>query len=223
MVDQPNMDPWNYYENNRAKEYLEFAYSHNAPHPMARVQHTQSHVDIDSSKFIEYILKNKSTCQEKWFHPRDILSPESNIEMAFPLTVGLHQGNTYEYNWGLYGETREQLLNLIGSDNLTAMGFIPETVYPRLIVYMPGHGIPWHRDTMDAWKNKFPKLVDKTVARQLLMVSEWHWGHILQIDNDIISHWSSGDVFMIPVKHWHLSANQGVVPKMTVSLTGLLK
>ena len=222
MENQPNLDPWTYYENDKGREYLEFAFKHNAPAPVSRVQHVQSHIDIDKFKFIEYILKNKSTCQEKWFHPRDILSPESNIEMAFPMTVGLHQGNTYEYNWGLYGETREHLLELIGVDNLSTMGYIPETVYPRLIVYMPGHGIPWHRDTMDAWKNKFPELVDKTVARQLLMVSDWHWGQILQIDNDIISHWCSGDVFMIPVKHWHLSSNQGVTPKITVSLTGLL-
>lgn len=223
MVDQPNMDPWTYYNSDRSKEYLKFAYDNGAPSPLPRVQHVQSHVNVNISSFVDYIINNKSTCQEKWFHPRDILSAETNIEMALPMTVGLHQGNTYEYNWGLYGDTRQQILDMIGTENLSAMGFIPETVYPRLLVYMPGHGIPWHRDTMEAWKNKFPELVDKTVSRQLLMITDWHWGQMLQIDNDIISHWSSGDVFVIPVKHWHLSANQGVVPKITVSLTGLLE
>lgn len=223
MTNQPNLDPWTYYRHNKVDKYLNFALQHGAPAPLLIAQNTHCHVDIDSELFVEYILANRTTCQEKWFHARDILSAESNVEMALPMTVGLHQGNTYEYNWGLHGDTRNELLALIGQENLSAMGFIPDTVYPRLIVYMPGHGIPWHRDTMDAWRNRFPHLADKTVARQLLMVSDWHWGQILQIDNDVVAHWSSGDVFMIPLKHWHLSANQGLMPKITVSLTGLLK
>lgn len=213
MQKQSNLDPWVYYTEQRSQRYVDFAVANGATLP-----NSSNYAD----QFIEYILKNEETCQKKWFHPRDILSEESNREMALPLEVGLHQGNTFEYNWGLYGSTNEDIKNLIGFPKLFEMGYDPLTVLARLIVYMPGHGIPWHRDTMDGWRQRFPEHHSKIVKRKLLMVSDWHWGQMLQLDNEIKTHWSAGDVYDIPLGQWHLSANQGVVPKITVSLTGTL-
>jgi hypothetical protein len=53
------------------------------------------------------------------------------------------------------------------------------------------------------------------------MVSTWHWGQMLQLDNEVKTHWASGDVYDIPIGQWHCSANQGIMPKITVSLTGV--
>jgi hypothetical protein len=222
MQDQPNLDPWTYYTRKVPNEFLEFALNSGAPDPRTSLQSHNKTVEVQVADFVDYILANEATCQKKWFHPRDILSAESNIEMALPLTVGMHQGNTFEYNWGLYENTNQEVKELIGENNLVKMGYDPDTVLARLIVYMPGHGIPLHRDTMDGWKGKFPQHRDKNVQRQLLMVTDWHWGHILQVDNTVTTHWASGDVFEIPTNHWHLSSNQGVVPKITVSLTGVI-
>ena len=220
MQKQPNKTPWEYYS--KHNDYLQFALDNGAPKPTPFPQVSRAKVDIDPQSFIDYIVANEHSCQQKWFHPRDFLSEEANIEMAFPVTVGLHQGNTFEYNWGLYDNTSNEILELIGEEALTAIGYELGTVFARLIVYMPGHGIPWHRDTMDGWKEKYPQYANRIVERNLLMVSEWHWGQLLQIDNNVFTHWNSGDVYVIPTKHWHLSANQGVVPKITVSLTGVL-
>jgi hypothetical protein len=230
MKDQANLDPWVYYLENRAKNFLEFSYAHGASDPKLTVN--QQFVSVTEDQFVQYILDNEETCQKKWFHPRDILSPETNIEMALPVGIGLHQGNTFEYNWGLYKNTADEIKQLIGIENLEKIGYYAETVIPRLIVYMPGHGIPWHRDTNDAWRNKFSHLNLNSqtglcdlgpVKRKLLMVSDWHWGQMLQIDNTVLTHWSSGDVFDIPVGQWHASANQGIKPKITISLTGAVK
>lgn len=230
MNDQPNLDPWTYYNENRSHDFLEFVYAHGASDPELTTQ--SQHLNICESQFVEYILHNADSCQQKWFHPRDILSAETNLEMALPVQVGLHQGNTFEFNWGLYKNTAQEIKQLIGIENLQNIGYYPDTVIPRLIVYMPGHGIPWHRDSNDAWRNKFQHLNfdHRTgrcdlgpVKRKLLMVSDWHWGHMLQLDNTVQTHWSSGDVFDIPVGQWHASANQGIKPKITVSLTGAIK
>jgi hypothetical protein len=215
MQEQSNLSPWVYYNTNqRSQPYVDFATANGATSPPA-----SNYAD----KFVEYILQNEETCQKKWFHPREILSDASNKEMALPVEVGRHQGNTFEYNWGLHGNTNEDIKNLIGFPKLFSMGFDPLTILARLIVYMPGHGIPWHRDTLDGWNQRFPQHHDKIVKRKLLMVSDWHWGHMLQLDNCVLSHWSSGDVYNIPLGEWHLSANQGVMPKITVSITGVAK
>lgn len=230
MNDQPNLDPWTYSREQRPLDFLNFAAANGATIPTCQPRGDVINVDFLIESFYDYIIDNEEICQKKWFHPRDILSPESNVEMALPLQVGLHQGNTFEYNWGLYGDSSEQIKKLIGHDNLTKMGLITKTVLARLIIYMPGHGIPWHRDTMDGWMNKFthlnPDNKNKTcdlgpVKRKLLMVSSWHWGQMLQLDNEVKTHWASGDVYDIPIGQWHCSANQGVLPKITVSLTGV--
>lgn len=211
MQKQSNLDPWIYYTEQRSQRYVDFSTSNGATLPQ-----TSDYAD----KFIAYILENEGTCQKKWFHPRDILSDESNLEMALPLEVGRHQGNTFEYNWGLYHNTNEDIKNLIGVPKLHSIGLDPTTVLARLIVYMPGHGIPWHRDTLDGWRQRFPEHHAKIVKRKLLMVTDWHWGHMLQLDNSVLANWSSGDAYDIPLGKWHLSVNNGVVPKITVSLTG---
>lgn len=211
MIEQPNLDPWTYYKEQRGQYYVDFANRCGATLPPQTEY---------ADKFIEYILQNEESCQKKWFHPRDILSAESNHEMGLPVTVGRHQGNTFEYNWGLHGNTNEDIKNLIGIPNLLEMGYDPLTVLCRLIVYMPGHGIPWHRDTLDGWRQRFPEHHGKIVKRKLLMVSDWHWGHIFQLGNSVISQWSSGNVYDIPLGEWHLSSNSGVMPKISVSITG---
>lgn len=190
-----------------------------------------ANIKVDSTKFVEYIKLNKDTCQQKWFHPRDFLSKSTNFEMSLPMSVGRSEGNTTEYNWGLYENTNSEIKDLIGYDNLLAAGFLPDTVLVRLLVYLPGHGIPWHRDTLDGWSEKFKQLNPDVksgicdlgpIKRSLIMLEDWHWGHMVQLGNSIISHWGAGDVFDIPLGKWHLSTNSGIVPKLSISASGVV-
>jgi hypothetical protein len=228
----PNLDPWTYHTERRHEEFSNFVNQLGVTCSKPDRRKPVAHISVDADKFWDYVIHHQDSCQQKWFHPRDFLPEKTNYEMRLPTTVGRHQGNTMEYNWGLYGNTNEEIKQLIGIENLKNAGFFPETVLARLIVYMPGHGVPWHRDSLDGWNEKFAHLNPKvdsrscdlgTVQRRLLMVSDWHWGHVLQLNNSVLTHWSSGDVYNIPLGEWHLSANQGIMPKITISLTGVIK
>lgn len=227
-----NLDLWTYYSENRPKRFMDFLDKLNVKLGPNEHRDPVAKIIVDPQKFIDYALTHKDTCQEKWFHPRDFLSSGTNIEMALPLETGRHKGNSSEFNWGLYENTNEEVKSLIGHDMLERAGYIPETVLARLIIYLPGHGIPWHRDTLDSWSSKFAHLNPnwKTnmsdlgeIQRRLIMVTDWHWGHMLQLNNAVLSHWSSGDVYNIPLGEWHLSTNQGIMPKITIAMSGVVK
>jgi hypothetical protein len=59
------------------------------------------------------------------------------------------------------------------------------------------------------------------VKRYLVTVNDWHWGHVLQMENSFFPQWKSGEVYDIPSNVYHLSANAGVEIKMTCSITGV--
>lgn len=235
MESLSNLDPWTYHAEQRGNDFARFMDQLGVAKPTTNRNiptDPVANITVDPAAFWNYVVSNQSSCQKKWFHPRSFLSDSTNYEMRLPSTVGRHQGNTTEYNWGLNDNTNEEVKQLIGIENLESAGFVPSTVLSRLIVYMPGHGIPWHRDSLDGWRKKFAHLNPAAgqehcdlgpVRRHLLTVSAWHWGHMLQVGNSVLTHWSSGDVYDIPLGKWHLSANQGILPKMTVSLTGVIK
>ena len=52
------------------------------------------------------------------------------------------------------------------------------------------------------------------------MLEDWDWGHFLQVHDNIISHWTPGDVIEIPNEVFHLSANFGIETKLTLTVTG---
>jgi hypothetical protein len=82
---------------------------------------------------------------------------------------------------------------------------------------MPGNFLPYHYDYMSEWRTQFPLLTDP--QRKLIMVSDWHWGHVVQMENTFFPRWQSGDVFDIPVSTYHLSCNAGVELKITIAVT----
>ena len=56
-----------------------------------------------------------------------------------------------------------------------------------------------------------------------MAVSDWDWGHVLQIHDNIISNWTAGDTYVIPPDVFHTSANFGIAPKYTLTITGVKK
>ena len=53
------------------------------------------------------------------------------------------------------------------------------------------------------------------------MISEWHWGHMLQMENSFFPRWKSGEVYEIPKNVYHLSANAGLKLKITLNVSEL--
>jgi len=107
----------------------------------------------------------------------------------------------------------DELKNICGLDYVTIACFKQD----------PGNTNPWHSDKFGGVKKKI-NLNDvnvKKVRRYLLFLEDWHWGHIIQIGNNILSHWKSGDMYTWNQGMYHLSANCGISPKWTCQITGL--
>ena len=60
------------------------------------------------------------------------------------------------------------------------------------------------------------------IKRYFIAISDWHWGHILQIANSYFPKWKSGEVYDMPTGVYHLSANIGIRLKITASITGAI-
>ena len=87
----------------------------------------------------------------------------------------------------------------------------------------PGHLQPWHFDTYvdRVEKHKLSENERKKLKRYLIFLEDWHWGHILQVGNNVVSNWSAGDVITWNFGMYHLSSNAGIVPKYTMNITGM--
>ena len=63
---------------------------------------------------------------------------------------------------------------------------------------------------------------DKTLIRLLeYLPGHCDWGHVLQVHDNMISNWKPGDTYVIPPKIFHASANFGIAPKYTLTITGV--
>ena len=52
------------------------------------------------------------------------------------------------------------------------------------------------------------------------MITDWHWGHVIQMENSYWPNYKSGDVFDLPLGVPHCSTNMGVRLKLTCSISG---
>ena len=84
---------------------------------------------------------------------------------------------------------------------------------------------PWHYDSHFALGQKHNLSQEEIISstrRYLNMLEDWHWGHFIQIGNNVLSQWKAGDIFSWPFGMWHTSANAGIVPKLTMQVTGIV-
>ena len=92
----------------------------------------------------------------------------------------------------------------------------------QLLRQPQGHIQPWHFDTfVERQKtNNLSEDERKKFTRYLIMLEDWHWGHFLQIGNNVISQWSAGDIITWDFGMYHLSSNAGIVTKYSMNVTG---
>ena len=58
------------------------------------------------------------------------------------------------------------------------------------------------------------------VKRILIFIEPWHWGHFLQVGNNIISNWKQGDVYSWDANRYHLAGNSGWTKRYILAITG---
>jgi len=85
---------------------------------------------------------------------------------------------------------------------------------------MPGQTLPSHVDTFYKISNDYG--VDpKECIRVNIFLEDWKSGHYFEINENPVLQWKRGDAIMIEKDEPHLSANNGMVPKYTMQVTGV--
>jgi hypothetical protein len=244
LAKMPELDLWEFCEKQSDKAYLDYSFETGANLDKDYIATPLTTLNINAQEWLDWALANKASCQKKYYECRPYHTGINKMAMDLPSTVGYNHRNTVEYNWGLYAETREQLKELLGGrPAFEQMGMDYDTALPRFMIYMPGNTLPWHFDTLNGWCREFehlnPRMADGEdiksgrakegqnicdigyIKRYLVMVNDWHWGHMLQMDNSFFPRWKSGEVYDIPAGVYHLSANNGLTLKMTCNISGV--
>ena len=84
----------------------------------------------------------------------------------------------------------------------------------------PGQFLPWHQDTYIRFRKEFNVPDDVEVTRYSLMLEDWHWGHYFLAGNSVFHQWKQGDFLQMPLKMHHTTCNGGIIPKLTMTITG---
>ena len=157
-------------------------------------------IDIDSDAWTQYTVDNFDLAQQKWEKPKEHYGAEEN----------------------LIANINNELVNMLGADNIERMGIEQEGVLIRLIVNFPGHGVAWHHDAANSYFNMYPDYTGTLddLTRLWFSVVPWYNGHVFQIGSSMLHNWNAGDVWHIPWGVPHGSINFGYHVKYTVSLTG---
>lgn len=179
-------------------------------------------LDIDTQQWIDFTVENFELAQQKWESPKEHYSEYSNKWASVNNQLGRNEHNTFELNYGMNGDSNEQLKALLGDKNIETLKADPDSILMRFIVKMPGHGIAWHLDDAGSYKKKFPKADTSKLKRLWFPVQDWKDGHAFQISKTVITDWKAGQVHQIPFGLGHASSNFGYTPQYTVSFTGVI-
>ena len=180
---------------------------------------TEHSLDIDCQKFYYFADAFKDYALTKWYGPRPFYDFDSMRQAVFLNSLGYNEHNSFEYNWGIEKEHNNILKELVGRHNFDHLNVDYDTVGIRLLQYDPGNGIPLHTDSFNAYKTQNGV---GNITRYFVAVSPWDWGHFLQVHDKMIHHWKPGYTLEIPDGVFHLSANFGIAPKLTLTITGFV-
>lgn len=85
---------------------------------------------------------------------------------------------------------------------------------------MPGQVLPEHVDTFYMVSKKF-QVNPEDCIRVNIFLEDWKSGHYFEINETPILQWKQGDAIIIEKDEPHLSANNGMIPKYTMQVTGV--
>lgn len=175
-------------------------------------------LDIDPKNFEQFANEHRKEATVKSYHPRPFLNAETNEQAINANWIGYNKHNTTETNWGLDPAHNRTLKDLVGETNFKTLGIDPDKSLLRLLEYNPGHCLPLHCDGFEGFKRLYG---DGDATRFFVAISDWDWGHVFQMHDNIIANWSPGDTYIVPAGVFHASANFGVSPKYTLTITGV--
>jgi mannose-6-phosphate isomerase-like protein (cupin superfamily) len=164
-------------------------------------------LDINPKEFEHFAEIHREEAKVKWYHPRPFLNAQTNEQAINANWIGYNEHNTTESNWGLDPV-----------HNFEALGIDPERSLLRLLEYMPGNSLPLHCDGFEGFNRLYG---EGDATRFFVAISDWDWGHVLQVHDNMIANWKAGDTYIVPPGVFHASANFGIAPKYTLTITGV--
>jgi len=175
-------------------------------------------LELNPTEFEDFANAHRQEATVKWYHPRPFLNSTTNEQAINANWVGYNEHNTTESNWGLDPAHNTTLKELVGKHNFEALGIDPDKSLLRLLEYMPGHSLPLHCYGLEGFKRLYG---DDNPTRFFVAISDWDWGHALQVHDNMIANWKAGDTYIVPSGVFHASANFGIAPKYTLTITGV--
>lgn len=207
--------------------------------------------DAQCERVLAYANNNRDKVRVEEVKPRSYHRGETLIGTMLPGTVGYDTGNCMQSVWGISDQHR---LRRLFADIAAACGIIPSTATYRILKQMPGQTVPWHVDSMQAWRDEFEhykphlvgwyerKLMGFSVdecrlhtklhageythhqfGRVIVCLEKSQPGHLIQYGSTLINEWWSGHVIDAPPGVWHCTTNYGILPRWSMTVTGVFE
>ena len=85
----------------------------------------------------------------------------------------------------------------------------------------PGQVIPIHTDSFYKLRQKFDVEIDQCV-RYLIMLQDWTLGHYVEFEEQILTKWIKGDVYVFDHSSRHCAANSSNINFVTCQVNAIL-
>ena len=206
--------------------------------PSNDCQYVGQIMDLDWSKIKKDLpYKEPSKTSPAYIWPEDIENGTLIPSQLSPNSLAASKLDIKR--WGYHGENTKhtQYIEFKQDDdpaNEIADDF-PEQIYKirdlcnlkyavvAILKQEPGNFTAWHFDTYHSvvTKGNLSESDKKKVKRYWIPLEDWHWGHFVQVGNDVLTHWNAGQVFTWEYGMYHLGANAGIKTRLTCQVTGL--
>ena len=84
----------------------------------------------------------------------------------------------------------------------------------------PGMTNPLHRDTFYQVKKRFPERANENIVRANIFLEDWKWGHFLQFNDEVVTHWKKNTGYLWDSSVLHLAVNAGLENRFTLQVSG---
>ena len=181
-------------------------------------------MDIESDEFYNYIEDNwlsekhgfNITSHFSSFVNRQKTEDESQLRFEksvlfrkFMLDMGYTHESTKQHEFEQKGDC--DLYRLLGADNFSKLNLNLTSCVFRILINMPGTFLPIHYDYVG---------INKSQRRYSIMIAPYSIGHFLFVGHKMLYNWKAGTCYDIRFPHLHGSGNCGILPKISLTVTG---
>ena len=166
------------------------------------------HLIIDYNRFMNCEYPEESSCIK---HQVDELTDIHQQYGGFPDSYSLENTKIKQRWWNESEIDFKDIGSQLSMDVITVSS----------ILQPPGNVIPWHRDTFYQIKQRYPNRED-TMGRANIYLEDWKMGQLIQFQEEVDTHWKSGEGWLWDSSILHLGANAGMQSKYTLQVSGFL-